>query len=207
MKKNSYDVVIVGGGIMGSATAYYLMSQDDRLNIIVVEPDPTYSKASSTLTVGNARIQFSLRENVQISQYTFEVLERFEEEMMVDDNSPNIAYRREGNLFLINQTNRNAAKDAFALQKRLGCKIEWWSLEKIRERYPLFDPKGLFGGSFGPLDGHFDAYAFLMGYKGKARSLGVKYLNDRVVEICTEGSSVTGVSGLPLSPTLLQTTS
>jgi glycine/D-amino acid oxidase-like deaminating enzyme len=168
MNKNSCDVIIVGGGIMGSATAYYLMNHDDRLNIIVVEPDPTYSKASSTLSVGNARIQFSLRENIQISQYTFEVLEQFEEEMMVDDNRPNITYR-------------------------LGCQVEWWSAQKIKERYPLFEPEGLSGGSFGSLDGHFDAYAFLMGYKAKARSLGAKYLKDQVVEILTDGSRVTGV--------------
>ncbi len=178
---------------MGSATAYYLMNHDDRLNIIVVEPDPTYSKASSTLSVGNARIQFSLRENIQISQYTFEVLEQFEEEMMVDDNRPNITYRREGNLFLFDHAGRSLAREAFTLQKRLGCQVEWWSAQKIKERYPLFEPEGLSGGSFGSLDGHFDAYAFLMGYKAKARSLGAKYLKDQVVEILTDGSRVTGV--------------
>lgn len=186
-------MVIVGGGIMGSATAYYLMNHDDRLNIIVVEPDPTYSKASSTLSVGNARIQFSLRENIQISQYAFEVLEQFEEKMMVDDNRPNITCRREGNLFLINHANRSLAREAFALQKRMGCKIEWWSAQKIKERYPLFEPEGLAGGSFGSLDGHFDAYAFLMGYKAKSRSLGAKYIKDQVVEILTDDSRVTGV--------------
>jgi glycine/D-amino acid oxidase-like deaminating enzyme len=206
MNKNSCDVVIVGGGVMGSATAYYLMNHDDRLNIIVVEPDPTYSKASSTLSVGNARIQFSLRENIQISQYTFEVLKQFEEEMMVDDNRPNISFRREGNLFLIDRDNRSLAREAIALQKRLDCKVEWWSNQKIRERYPLFEPKGLSGGSFGPLDGHFDAYAFLMGYKAKARSLGANYIKDQVVEILTDSSKVTGVrlaSGESLSTGLV----
>ena len=66
MKQNPSDIVIVGGGVMGSSTAYHLMSHDDRLRVTVVEVDPTYSRASTTLSLGNARIQFSLRENVQV---------------------------------------------------------------------------------------------------------------------------------------------
>jgi len=193
VNNSSCDVIIVGGGIMGSSTAYYLMSHDHSLKVTVVEPDPTYARASTTLSVGNTRIQFSLRENILISQYTFNVLEQFEDSMAVDDKKPNISYRREGNLFLIDDAGKDLAKKALALQKRLGCKVEWWSAQKIKERYPLFEPKGMAGGSFGPLDGHFDPYAVLMGYRAKARSLGAKYIKNRVVEIRTDGSRTTGV--------------
>ena len=51
MTDSSYDILIVGGGVMGSATAYYLMKADDRLRVAVVEKDPTYSYASSTLSM------------------------------------------------------------------------------------------------------------------------------------------------------------
>ncbi len=193
MNKNSCDVIIIGGGIMGSSTAYYLMNHDDSLKVTVLEPDPTYSKASTTLSVGNARIQFSLRENILVSQYTFDVLEQFEDAMTVDGKKPNINYRREGNLFLVDDAGRDLAKQALALQKSLGCKVEWWSTQKIKERYPLFEPKGLAGGSFGPLDGHLDPYAVLMGYRAKARSLGAKYIKNQVVEIITAGPRATGV--------------
>ena len=193
MKKNLCDVIIVGGGVMGSSTAYYLMSHDHSLEVTVVEPDPTYAQASTTLSVGNARIQFSLKENIQISQYTFNVLEQFEDSMAVDDKRPNIVYRREGNLFLVEDAGKGLAKQALALQKSLGCQVEWWSAQKIKERYPLFKPKGLVGGSFGPLDGHFDPYAVLMGYRAKARSLGAKYIKNQVVEIITDGPRATGV--------------
>ena len=85
MKVNTYDVVIIGGGIIGCSTAYYLTRADNRLKVAVVEPDPTYSRASTTLSVANARIQFSLNENIRISKYALEVLGRFEEEMVVDE--------------------------------------------------------------------------------------------------------------------------
>jgi glycine/D-amino acid oxidase-like deaminating enzyme len=194
MNNNTYDVVIVGGGIMGSSTAYYLMSNDAKLKVAVVEMDPTYTRASSALSLANTRIQFSLKQNIQISQYAFEFLERFEEEMAVDENKPNIAYRREGNLFLVDESGLNAAEQALDLQKNLGCRVEWWSPEKIKQHYPLYDLSGLAGGTFGPEDGHLDAYAVLMGFKAKARSLGAEYINDEVIQLNSAGGHVTGVT-------------
>jgi glycine/D-amino acid oxidase-like deaminating enzyme len=188
-----YDVIIIGGGIMGCATAYFLKRADDKLDVAVVEMDPTYSRASTTLSMANARIQFSLKDNIQISQFTFEVLERFEEEMAVEDNRPNVAFRREGNLFLSNEAGKGLAETSLALQKSLGCQVEWWTPEKIKERYPLYAPGGLAGGTFGALDGHFDAYTFLMGYRAKARSLGTTFIKDEVTEILTAGARVAGV--------------
>lgn len=193
MDKNTYDVVIVGGGIMGSSTAYFLMSNDARLKVAVVEMDPTYTRASSALSMANTRIQFSLKQNIQISQYAFEFLERFEDKMVVGEDKPNIAYRREGNLFLVDESGRSTAREALDLQKNLGCKVEWWSLEKIKQRYPLYDLSGLAGGTFGPEDGHLDAYAVLMGFKAKARSLGADYINDEVIQLMSAGGRISGV--------------
>ncbi len=193
MDNSTYDVVIVGGGIMGSSTAYSLMSADNKLKVAVVEMDPIYTRASTTLSMANARIQFSLKQNIQISQYAFEVLEPFEETMAVSEDKLNIAYRREGNLFLIDENGRSVARDTLALQKSLDCRVDWWSTEKIKQHYPLYDMSGLVGGTFGPQDGHFDAYAVLMGYKAKARSLGAEYIKDEVVELMSAGGCVSGV--------------
>ena len=170
MDNSTYDVVIVGGGIIGSSTAYSLMSADNKLKVAVVEMDPIYTRASTTLSMANARIQFSLKQNIQISQYAFDFLERFGEEMAVGEDKPNIAYRREGNLFLIDESGLSNAKQSLDLQKNLGCRVDWWSPEKIKQHYPLYDLSGLAGGTFGPEDGHLDAYAVLMGFKAKARS-------------------------------------
>ncbi len=179
---------------MGSSSAYALRRADNKLKVAVVEMDPTYTRASTALSLANARIQFSLKQNIQISQYTFEFLESFAEEMAVGGDKPNIAYRREGNLFLVDESGHSAAKEALDLQKRLGCRVDWWSPEKIMRRYPLYDMSGLVGGTFGPQDGHFDAYAVLMGYKAKARTLGVEYLADEVIKITTAGGRITGVT-------------
>jgi FAD-dependent oxidoreductase domain-containing protein 1 len=193
MDNSTYDVVIVGGGIMGSSTAYSLMRADNKLKVAVVEMDPIYTRASTTLSMANVRIQFSLKQNIQISQYAFEVLERFEETMAVSEDKLNIAYRREGNLFLIDENGRSAATDTLALQKSLDCRVDWWSPETIKQHYPLYDMSGLVGGTFGPQDGHFDAYAVLMGYKAKARALGAEYIKGEVVELMSAGGRISGV--------------
>ncbi|MGB5423878.1 MAG: FAD-binding oxidoreductase [Desulfobacterales bacterium] len=193
MLEATFDVVIIGGGIMGSATAFHLMKKDDRLKVAVVERDPAYTRASTTLSLSNARIQFSLKENIEMSQYAFTVLEHFAEEMAVDDNAPQVSLRREGNLFLTSPAGLTAAEAALNLQHSLGCRVDWFSPPEIKKRFPLYNVAGLAGATFSPADGHFDANAFLMGYRSKARSLGAAYLHDEVAAIETSGDRVDGV--------------
>lgn len=169
------------------------MNAEDRIKVAVVEMDPTYTQASTTLSMANARIQFSLKQNIEISQYALDVLQEFEEKMAISEDKPNIAYRREGNLFLVDESTYDAAQEALTLQNNLGCQVDWWSPEKIKKQYPLYDMSGFTGGTFGHQEGHFDAYAVLMGYKSKARSLGVKYINDEVVKILSAGGYISGV--------------
>ena len=99
----TYDVLIVGGGIMGSSTAFNLVQLEPKLKVTVVEKDFTYAQSSTTLSAANLRtVAFSLKENFLISKRTFEILETFEEDMAVAGQKPSICFRSEGNLFLCN---------------------------------------------------------------------------------------------------------
>ena len=193
MALKTYDIIIIGGGIMGSATAYNLITTDPTLKIAVVERDLTYAKASTTLSMSNVRVQFSLKENVQISLCTSQILKSFEEDMAIDDRKPKIYFRREGNLFLVDAAGENAARQAAEMQKQLGGRVQWWTPQMIQAHYPLYEAQNFVGGTFGPDDGYFDAYAVLMGYKAKARSLGVAYIQDDAIRIKKTGPRVSGV--------------
>jgi glycine/D-amino acid oxidase-like deaminating enzyme len=193
MTSESYDIIIIGGGIMGSATAYYLIKADPTLKVAVVERDPTYTQASTTLSLANVRIQFTLKENVQISQYAIQILNSLEDDMAVYGQQPKIYFRQEGNLFLVAAGGEDAARQAYQMQTQLGCRVEWWSPQKIKNHYPLYEPQPFAGGTFGPDDGYFDAYAVLMAYKAKARSLGVNYIRDTVVSIVKSKNQIAGV--------------
>jgi FAD-dependent oxidoreductase domain-containing protein 1 len=201
-----FDVIIVGGGIMGSTTAFYLTRKDPGLKVVVIDRDMAYTRASTTLSMVNARIQFSLRQNVEISQYAFSVLERFEDEMTVAGNRPRIAYHREGNLFLHTEATAPDARAALSMQQGLGCQVQWWSTDEIMAHYPLYAAEGFAGGTFGAQDGHFDAYAVLMGYKANARAQGAVYVEDEVTELSVDSRRITGIktaSGTPYASTVV----
>ncbi len=70
MKNRTCDILIVGGGIMGSSTAYNLIKLDPNLKVVVVERDFSYEKSSTTLSVANIRsVGFNLKENVLLVLY------------------------------------------------------------------------------------------------------------------------------------------
>jgi FAD-dependent oxidoreductase domain-containing protein 1 len=193
MIKPRCDVAIVGGGIMGMSTAYNLLRGDDRLEVVVVERDPTYAQASTTLSWGNVRIHFSLKENVRISLYAMEFLEKFGEHMEVDGEQAPLSWHRDGNLFLVSDKALPAAREAFEMQKSLGCEVEWLSVEEIGRRYPLYDLSGIAAGTFGPNEGYLDGHDLLQGYRRKASSLGATFVKDEVTEILAGPGCVEGI--------------
>lgn len=193
MEGSDFDVVIVGGGVMGCSTAYHLLLTAPELRVAVVEKDPSYRQASSALSVGNARIQFSLEQNIEISRYTFEIVERFVEEMEVEGESPNIAFKPEGNLFLVDEGSELEARASLERQQAAGCPVEWWSASQIGEHFSILEAESYVGGTFGPRDGHLDGYAFLMGYRRKAHSLGASMVTGRVQSVSTDSQGVKGV--------------
>jgi FAD-dependent oxidoreductase domain-containing protein 1 len=194
MERRAYDVIIVGGGVMGCSVAYHLVSAEPGLGVAVVERDPGYRYASSALSMANIRVQFRLKENIRISQHTLQILQTFAEDMDVDGEQPSVAFRREGNLFLLDADREPAAKESLELQQSLGCDVEWWTPSRIAGRFPLYDTEGFSGGTFGSQDGHLDAHGFLMGYRKKASQRGVRFIRDDAVAVRRRGSVVSGVS-------------
>jgi FAD-dependent oxidoreductase domain-containing protein 1 len=91
MLKRSYDVVIVGGGVMGSSVAYHLsklaQTGGNAMSIAVVEKDKKYLTASAMLSAGGLRQQFSASENTMMSMYGAEFLKN-PELLQVDDVIP-----------------------------------------------------------------------------------------------------------------------
>ncbi|HKY46771.1 MAG TPA: FAD-binding oxidoreductase [Acidimicrobiia bacterium] len=189
-----YDVVIVGGGVMGAATAYYLKDLEPSVRVAVVERDPSYRQSSTVLSDGNVRIQFNLEENIRMSQFGLEALRDFGERMAVGDWKPEPAARHQGNLFLSDEAHRHEAEIGLQRQRSLGCIVDWLDAAEIYRRFPPYDGAGYAGGTLGPLDGSVDPTAVLTGYVRKSASLGVEYLIAEAVAFTRAGSAITGVN-------------
>ncbi len=189
----TFDVIMAGGGVMGCATAYYLLQADPTLKVAIVEMDPTYKRNSTVLSDGNTWLQFNLKENILISLYGLERLKTFSEDMAVGDWRPQPDFRQQGNLFLADEAHKANALAGLALQQELNCAVNWLEPSEIKARFPLYDETKFAGGTFGRLDGTMDPQAVLMGFKRKAVDLGAVYIQAEVAAVCHGAGKVSGV--------------
>ena len=192
-RHQSADVLIVGAGIMGAATAYHLLSLDPGLRVILLERDPGYRHASSALSLANIRTQFDLEENTRISRHTLSVIPTFSSDMAVTGTTPFLDFRATGNLICYPPDRPERRRVFCSRLQTLGCRVEDLSPRQIRERFPLLDPPDCGGATWGPDEGYLDAFSFLTGYLRKARQLGARVLHREVTGISRIRNRVTGV--------------
>jgi len=191
---NTYDIILAGGGIMACSIAYNLLKRDPTLNVLIVERDSTYEKASTTLSDGNTRIQFNVKQNIQISIYAKEVLDRFSDEFATKDHTPMTGFRKQGNLFLVDEAGKKYAKEGIALQQSLGCDSMWLEPNEINKHYPLYQGMdNVVGATFGPDDGTMSPRDILIGYRRKAIEMGTTILEAEVAELLKEGDQMRGL--------------
>jgi FAD-dependent oxidoreductase domain-containing protein 1 len=190
----TFDILIIGGGIMGSSIAYHLANDGFPGRIAVFEKDPTYEFSSTTLSAGGVRQQFSTEVNIRISKYSIDFYEKFDEIMAVDGEKAHSELRQRGYLFLANEKNWPLIENHYHFQKSMGAAVELLSIEEALKIVPNLNPEGLVGASFGRKGGYLDPYGTLQGFIKRARSMGVCYIHDEVTGVLKEGSRVTGVT-------------
>lgn len=76
--QKTFDVAILGGGVIGSSTAYFLLKEDPHLSVCVIEPDPIYEYASALRSSGGCRVQFTGEENIAMSLFSIDFIKNFE---------------------------------------------------------------------------------------------------------------------------------
>ena len=194
MTQQTFDILIIGGGIMGSSIAYHLKKDGFEGTVAVFEKDSTYEFSSTTLSAGGVREQFSTEVNIRISQYSIDFYEKFDEAMAVNGEKAHAEFRQRGYLFLASETNWPLIEKNYHFQKRLGANVNLLSVEEALKIIPHLNPKGLVGASFGRKDGYLDPYGTLQGFIKKARNLGVRYVNDEITGILKDRSQVNGVT-------------
>jgi glycine/D-amino acid oxidase-like deaminating enzyme len=158
------EVVIIGGGIVGSSIAWHLTHAGCK-NVLVIERESSQGKGSTGKSMGGVRAQFSTPVNIQMSLYSIPFYARFEEVVGYPAD-----YRPQGYLFLATKDSHLAyLRDNFARQQELGLTTaRLLSADEIRAMLPQLRSDDILGGSFCSTDGFVDPYSVMNGFMAAA---------------------------------------
>ncbi|WP_430383273.1 NAD(P)/FAD-dependent oxidoreductase [Streptomyces sp. P10-4] len=183
------EVVIVGGGVMGTSIAWHLARAGVR-DVVLVERDEL-AAGSTSRAAGGVRAQFSDELNIQLGARSLEAFGRFEEEVGQD-----IGLHRVGYLFLLSTPEQVASFEAgVRLQNSLGVPSRLISPQEARRLSPLIRTDGLLAAAYSPDDGHCTPEAVVHGYARAARAHGARILrHTQATGIELHGDTITAVS-------------
>ncbi|KAL4660649.1 FAD-dependent oxidoreductase domain-containing protein 1 [Arapaima gigas] len=172
------DIVIVGGGVVGWSVAYWLKKKErirGGVRVLVVEKDPTYSQASTVLSAGGIRQQFSLPENVHLSLASADFMRNINEHLGVLNEDPvDLQFNHSGYLFLASEKGAGVMEENYKIQRDAGAKVTLLSQTKVKEKFPWLNTDGVALASYGlENEGWFDPWSLLNAFRRKALSMGV----------------------------------
>ncbi|MFI5088804.1 MAG: NAD(P)/FAD-dependent oxidoreductase [Terriglobales bacterium] len=197
------DIVIIGGGIVGSSIAYHL-TEAGCTNVLVVERETHQGKGSTGKSMGGVRAQFATPVNIQMSLYSIPFYASFDERL----GHP-AGYKPQGYLFVAtSERHLEYLRTNQQKQKALGLKTaRMVSAEEIRSMFPQLCSDDIVGGSFCSTDGFVDPYSAMVGFMARAAESGARlWRNTEVTAIHADSPGVTGVEttrGLVATPTVV----
>lgn len=193
-----YDVVIVGGAVIGSSVAYFLAANPDfNGSILIIERDPTYRFASTSLSSSSIRTQFSNAINVKTSQFGSAFIRDFGKTMQVKGEAPpDLGFHQGGYLFLAGSPEQEQTlRENHEVQAACGADVVLWTQAELHRAFPHLTVDDIRLASYGRSgEGWFSNTGLMNGFRDKARELGAELIADEVVAIGRAGSRVNSVT-------------
>ncbi len=188
----TYDIVIVGGGIVGSASAWYLRKHGFTGTIAIIERDPSYQTGATARSVGGIRQQFSTAENIRLSLFGLSLARRLKEEFGPDAD---VGFKEQGYLILASESGLPVLAENRAVQMANGADNVILDTAQLAERFPWLVTEGIAGGCLGLSgEGWMDPYSMMSLFRKAAVAMGVDYLVDEVTGVARTGNTITGVT-------------
>ena len=183
----SADIVIIGGGIVGSSIAYHLTAAGCR-DVFVLERESYPGKGSTGKSMGGVRAQFSTDINIRMSMYSIPFYAAFDEVLGYP-----AGYRPQGYLFLATSAaHMQYLRTNYARQVALGLKtVRLLDATEIAFLYPELDTDDIVGGTLCTTDGFVDPYSAMTGFMQKGVEHGAQLVRD--AEVAAIGQDAQGV--------------
>jgi FAD-dependent oxidoreductase domain-containing protein 1 len=190
--EKSFDVVIVGGGVIGAAVAYFLKGVERFPgSVALVERDPTFARAATTLSCSSIRQQFSTPENIRLSRFGLEFLRGMKDRFGAEADP---ALHESGYLILAPEGSETILADNHETQIREGAPVALLDPAALKKRAPWISTEGLGGGSLGLSgEGWFDSHTLLKTLRAAARDDGATLITAEVTAVDAEASRVAAV--------------
>ncbi|MGQ0484606.1 MAG: NAD(P)/FAD-dependent oxidoreductase [Hyphomicrobiales bacterium] len=187
-----FDVLIVGGGVAGSATAYYLQKHGFGGSIALIEKDTTYQFSCTARSAGGLRQQFSTPENIELSKFGLRLIRNLQQEFGPDAD---VGFKEQGYLFLASQEGLPILEDNHRTQIAHGADNLMLKGEALAARFPWLVCDGLAGGCFGLSgEGWLDPYLLMNLFRKAAVAKGAIVIAGEVTAIGHDRDKVSSVS-------------
>ncbi len=183
---NRYDVIIVGGAMIGSSIAWFLTnSKGFNGSVLVVEKDPSYETAGTSHTNSCMRQQFSREINVRVSQFAADYVQNFRAYMNDDPRIPEVHFHKFGYMYLAgDECMAEVLRTKQKMQKAAGAGTRFLLAEEIKRDYPFYNLNDIVAGNHNLIDeGYFDGNTLFEWWKRSSREAGVEFVSNEVVSM------------------------
>jgi FAD-dependent oxidoreductase domain-containing protein 1 len=180
-----FDVAIVGGGVMGSSVAAFLLDDPGFSgSVAIIERDPAFRRASSALSAASIRQQFSTPENIRMSRFSFGWLR----------DNVDVGLHESGYLYLAPPEGVATLEANHAVQETEGVDAILLTPRELAARFPWLSIDGVALASLGLTgEGWFDGYSLLQALRALARARGARLIAGEVVRIDLDRGRVASV--------------
>jgi FAD-dependent oxidoreductase domain-containing protein 1 len=180
---------------MGAATACFL-ARDHGVQVTVLERDPSYARASSSLSASSIRQQFSQAVNIRLSLWSLAFLRRIAEELAVYDLPPHIGLTEPGYLYLASHAGAPLLQNLNRVQRENGADIVLLSPQELQTRFAWLHTADIALASLGLSgEGWFDGPALMQAFRRKAIACGAQFVADEALGFVTHAGRITAVLG------------
>jgi len=180
--EKGYDIIIIGGGIIGGSIIYHLYKDGFSGKSLILEKKDALAQDSTSLSAGAFRNIWSTKVNMKLTSYSIEKFKHFKEEMGVA-----IGFEQIGYLFTYYKDNWQSIVDFKPIWDKNGIGVELLSPEKIEKMVPrlktgidhldkdiieMIGIQEIVGGLLGKDCGVFNPTSIATGYFQRAKDIG-----------------------------------